>query len=88
MVSIRKEALGEKHPDYAKSLNILAEMYRNMGDYAKAEPLYRQACAIDKEVLVRLLHFMRPSRPRFPVVVGFFGTLARGGPMSKPVAVC
>jgi len=45
---------------------------------------------IDKTIehLVRLLHFMRPSRPRFPVVVGFFGTLARGGPMSKPVAVC
>ena len=32
--------LGEKHPDYATSLNNLARLYQSMGDYAKAEPLY------------------------------------------------
>ncbi len=36
-------ALGEGHPDYAQSLNNLATLYRDMGDYASALALYRQA---------------------------------------------
>ena len=50
-MAIWKEVLGEKHPEYARSLNNLAVLYNDMGDYAKAEPLYRQALAIRKEVL-------------------------------------
>ncbi len=36
---IRKQVLGEKHPDYATSLHNLAKLYRSQGDYARAEPL-------------------------------------------------
>jgi tetratricopeptide (TPR) repeat protein len=54
--------LGEKHADYyvvslnnladyGTSLSNLAELYRRMGDYAKAEPLYRQLLAVDKHTL-------------------------------------
>jgi CHAT domain-containing protein/Tfp pilus assembly protein PilF len=43
--------LGEKHPDYATSLTNLALLYKAMGDYAKAGPLFRQALAIDKKAL-------------------------------------
>ena len=43
--------LGEEHPDYATSLNNLACLYNSMGEYAKAEPLYRQALEIRKRVL-------------------------------------
>jgi tetratricopeptide (TPR) repeat protein len=50
-LEIRKQVLGDKHPDYATSLNNLAGLYELMGDYAKAEPLFRQALAIDKEAL-------------------------------------
>jgi CHAT domain-containing protein/Tfp pilus assembly protein PilF len=50
-MKIRGELLGENHPDYAASLNNLAVLYREMGDYAKAEPLYRQALEIKKRVL-------------------------------------
>ncbi len=46
-----KAALGENHPDYAQSLNNLASLYEAMGDYAKAEPLYRQALEIRKRAL-------------------------------------
>ncbi len=49
--SIRKELLGEQHPDYAASLNNLAALYQAMGDYMKAEPLLRQALTIRKEAL-------------------------------------
>ncbi len=38
--------LGENHPNYAHSLNNLASIYEATGDYAKAEPLYRQALEI------------------------------------------
>ena len=43
--------LGENHPDYATSLNNLAGLYQAMGDYAKAEPLFRQALEINKRAL-------------------------------------
>ncbi|MEQ8784886.1 MAG: tetratricopeptide repeat protein, partial [Pirellulaceae bacterium] len=48
---IRKSVLGEKHPDYASSLNNLASLLKSQGDYARAEPLYRQALEIYKEML-------------------------------------
>ena len=47
----QEAVLGENHPDYAISLNNLARLYKAMGDYAKAEPLYRQALEIRKRVL-------------------------------------
>ncbi len=47
----RKKALGENHPDYATSLNNLAELYHNMGDYSKAEPLLQKALEIRKKAL-------------------------------------
>ena len=43
--------LGERHPDYAQSLNNLAALLRAQGDYAAAKPLYEQALAIRKAVL-------------------------------------
>jgi CHAT domain-containing protein/Tfp pilus assembly protein PilF len=50
-LDITKQLLGQRHPDYAQSLNNLAQLYRSQGEYAKAEPLYRQALALRKQVL-------------------------------------
>jgi tetratricopeptide (TPR) repeat protein len=50
-LEIRKGLLGEAHPDYAASLNILALVYKAKGDYALAEPLYRRAAEIDRQAL-------------------------------------
>jgi CHAT domain-containing protein/tetratricopeptide (TPR) repeat protein len=50
-MAIRRELLGEDHPDYADSLNNLGMLYQNTGDYAKAEPLLRQALEIRKRAL-------------------------------------
>ena len=41
-----KRAKGEEDPDTATSLNNLAALYRAVGDYAKAEPLYQRALEI------------------------------------------
>ena len=43
--------MGENHPDYATTLNNLADLYVNMGRYARAEPMYREALAIRKKTL-------------------------------------
>jgi CHAT domain-containing protein/Tfp pilus assembly protein PilF len=42
----QKKVLGDEHPDYATSLYNLASLYTDMGRYAEAEPLSRQAAAI------------------------------------------
>jgi tetratricopeptide (TPR) repeat protein len=49
--SIREKVLGKEHPDYAASLNNLANLYRDKGDYDKAEPLYLEAKSIREKVL-------------------------------------
>jgi len=59
-LEIRKQALGEKHADYASSLVALALLYDDMGNYAKAEPLLLQAIEIYKQTLGERT---RPTRP-------------------------
>ena len=46
-----QEGAGRGPPHYATGLNNLALLYMAMGDYARAEPLYRQALAIRKKAL-------------------------------------
>ncbi|NES21386.1 MAG: tetratricopeptide repeat protein, partial [Symploca sp. SIO3E6] len=43
--------LGNKHPDFATSLNNLAKLYKSQGRYSEAEPLYKNAIAIAKQSL-------------------------------------
>ena len=50
-MEIRRAALGERHPDYAASLNNLAALYRATGRHAEAEPLYLQAMELRRTAL-------------------------------------
>ncbi|MBK6859701.1 MAG: tetratricopeptide repeat protein [Saprospiraceae bacterium] len=43
---MREKAIGKDHPDYAGSLNNLAILYSDMGNYQKAEPFFLEAKAI------------------------------------------
>ena len=47
-MEIRRTALGERHPDYATSLNNLAGLYDAMGRQAEAEELRKKAMAIHR----------------------------------------
>ena len=38
--------LGPDHPDVARSLNNLADLYERQGRYAEAQPLFERALAI------------------------------------------
>jgi tetratricopeptide (TPR) repeat protein len=51
IVDIRREALGEKNPAYAASLNHLGRLLWSQGDLAGAQPLIEQALRIEKENL-------------------------------------
>src|SRR6185437_14118424 len=48
---IRKETLGERHPEYASTVNTLASLYRARGDYLRAEPEARRAAEICERAL-------------------------------------
>ena len=50
-LKLRKQQLGDRHPDVATSLNNLAELYNSQGRYAEAEPLYKQALLLTQELL-------------------------------------
>lgn len=43
---LARECLDETHPGFATSLNNLAAVCKLLGDYRKAEPLYREALGI------------------------------------------
>ncbi|NEQ80480.1 MAG: tetratricopeptide repeat protein [Moorea sp. SIO2I5] len=45
-LDLRKQLLGQNHPDVATSLNNLAALYYYQGRYSEAEPLCCQALEI------------------------------------------
>jgi len=51
MLQILEAKIGPENPDVATILNILAGLYRQMGDYEKALPLYKRALEIVENVL-------------------------------------
>src|SRR5262249_39121260 len=48
---IMEKALGPDHPDVGRSINNLANLYYDKGDYAKAEPLLQRALLIKERAL-------------------------------------
>ena len=48
---MRLQALGEEHPNVARSLSGLAMLYWRQGKYEEAEPLYKQALRISELTL-------------------------------------
>jgi len=50
-LEIRRQVLGEQHPDFASSLNNLAALYGSTGRSEQAEPLYQQALEVSRQVL-------------------------------------
>ena len=45
-LAIREKELGPDHPSVGTSLNNLATLYQDQGNYAKAEPLLKRSLAI------------------------------------------
>lgn len=64
------EALGPDHPDTATALHNLAALYDEIGNYAKAEPLYQRALKIREKAL-------GPDHPDTATVLNNLGGLYR-----------
>ena len=45
---LAKQYIGKNHPHYVTCLNNIAEIYRAMGRYAEAEPIYIEALEITR----------------------------------------
>jgi tetratricopeptide (TPR) repeat protein len=50
-LQLRKDLLGDRHPDVANSLNNLAALYCYQNRFTEAEPLLLQALEIRQQVL-------------------------------------
>jgi CHAT domain-containing protein/tetratricopeptide (TPR) repeat protein len=51
VLAVYRTVLGEAHPDYAASLNNLANLYQAMGEHAKALPLFLEARRLYRQAL-------------------------------------
>jgi CHAT domain-containing protein len=51
VVRIRREVLGEKHPELAAGISWLAQFYLSLSRHTQAEPLFAEALKIYREVL-------------------------------------
>jgi CHAT domain-containing protein/tetratricopeptide (TPR) repeat protein len=69
-LEIRKQVLGDTHPDYAESLNCVGVLYRYMHDYAHAEPLLREAAVVSERVLGAM-------HPDYAITLNNLGSLYR-----------
>ncbi|MGI9487278.1 MAG: tetratricopeptide repeat protein [Geminicoccaceae bacterium] len=50
-LQLRREVLGERHPDTLQGLNNLAGLYFSQGHYSDAEPLLEEALQLRRETL-------------------------------------
>ena len=64
---------GEENPSYANTIDNLAVLYEDMGQYEKAMPLYIQAKEIREKVLKVQLQrqFQNPAQLKFMTSVVF-----------------
>ena len=63
-LQVAEHALGPDHPDVARSLNELAELYRVQGQYAQAESLAKRASDLGKGAWTSSSH--RGHKPEQP----------------------
>src|SRR5262249_1372744 len=61
-----KEHYPDGHPDLATSLNNLGAVLRSRGDYARAEPLHRDALAMHRQLYPPGRSLDRPPPPPAP----------------------
>ena len=80
-IELKIETLGKEHPSYATSLNNLAMLYKSMGDYARAEPLYVEAKKICEKTLGKEHPSYAASLNNLAVLHASVGDYARAEPL-------
>ena len=82
-LAINEKALGPGHPDVATCLNNLAALYRELGDYAKAEPLYKRSLAIREQALGKDHPEVAQILNNLAVLYDTLGDYAKAEPLYK-----
>jgi tetratricopeptide (TPR) repeat protein len=80
---LRKEVLGERHPDTLTSLNNLAEIYRVMGRLSEALPLSKKGYRLFKEVLGEKHPYTLTSLNNLAEIYRVMGRLSEALPLSE-----
>jgi tetratricopeptide (TPR) repeat protein len=78
-LEVRRQVLGEQHPDFANSLNNLAFLYDTVGRYEEAEPLYRQAIEIAVQTLGPSHPHTKTCRANYDALRSKLGSRRGGG---------
>jgi CHAT domain-containing protein/tetratricopeptide (TPR) repeat protein len=81
--NLTSQIKGKQHPDFALSLNNLAELYRSIGDYAAAEPLLKQAMKIYRVALGEQNPDFARSLSNLALLYQSMGDSAAAEPLSK-----
>ena len=79
----RRALLGPDHPDVARSLDHLATLRQNRGDYAEAETLFTAALDLRRRVLGELHPETAESYNNLGVLFGVQGRYAEGRPLTE-----
>ena len=80
-LAMRKQLLGEAHPDVATSLNNLAGLYESQGRYEEAEPLFLEALAMYQQLLGEAHPAVATSLNNLAVLYGFQGRYEEAEPL-------
>ena len=83
---MRRRLLGNEHADVAKSLNNLAIVLYEKGDFAEAEALHREALAMRRRLLGNEHPDVATSLNNLANMLHSKGDLRRGGgaPIARP----
>jgi CHAT domain-containing protein/tetratricopeptide (TPR) repeat protein/WD40 repeat protein len=72
-LTIREQSLGPKHWDVLASLNNIAQLHVERGEYTKAEPLYQRVLAAEEEILAADNHAIAPLLDKLAAVQRLMG---------------
>lgn len=76
VLRLRREVLGDAHPETVMTINELATVYQEQRQFAQAEPLFREALAARERLYGESHHLTRNSMSNLGLLLSLSGQLA------------
>ena len=74
-LAIKEKLLGSQHPDVGVTLNNLDTLYKSMGKYREAEPVYLRSLSILKQALGDVHPSVRKCEENYKRLLKKMGTI-------------
>jgi tetratricopeptide (TPR) repeat protein len=87
VLTMREKVLGSDHPEVARGLDKLGELYQKIGDYSKAEPLHKRALAISEKALGPKHPDVAASLDNLGLLFHYLGDYTRAKPLHNRALV-